>query len=108
MVVGTWQILIIAYVLLIALGPRRVLRWWRWTSNTSARLRGKQPPPARKPSGWLRAIELFEYSSQIGWACLALGAALSMFALATDGWPLWKGLALGLGMLLLLVAPWLI
>jgi hypothetical protein len=107
-VIGTWQILIIAYVLFIALGPRRVMRWWRWTSNASARLRGKPLPPARKPRGWLRAIELFEYSTQIGWACLALGAALSMLALATDGWPLWKGLALGLGVLLLFVAPWLI
>jgi hypothetical protein len=107
MVIGTWQILIILYVLFIALGPRRVVRWWRWTGDTSARLRGKAPP-ARKTSGWLRTIELFEHSTQIGWACLALGAALSMLALAADGWPLWKGLALGLATLLLLIAPWLI
>jgi hypothetical protein len=107
MVLGTWQILIIVYVLFIALGPRRVVRWWRWTGETSARLRGK-PPPARRTSGWMRAIELFEHSSKIGWACLVLGTALSMVALGTEGWPLWKGLVLGVAMLLLLIAPWLI
>ena len=107
MVIGLSQLLVIVYVLFIALGPRRIIRWFRWTSETSARLRGK-PPPIRKTSGWLRAIELFEYSTQIGWTFLVVGCGLAMFALSTDGWPLWKGLVLGLAMLLLFLAPWLI
>ena len=37
-----------------------------------------------------------------------VGTALSMVALGTDGWPLWKGLVLAVAMLLLLIAPWLI
>lgn len=107
MAIGTWQILIILYVLFIALGPRRVVRWYRWAGDTSARLRGK-PRPVRKPSRWMRAIELFEYSSQIGWAFLVVGAALSIYAGTIDGFPPLKGLLLGLGLVLLFLAPWLI
>ena len=107
MVIGTWQIFVIVYVLFIALGPRRVVRWIMWTNDASARLRGK-PRPARRKSALLRAIELFEYSSQIGWACLAIGAAMAIYAGTIDGFPPLKGLLLGLGMLLLFLAPWLI
>jgi hypothetical protein len=107
-VIGTWQIIVIAYVLFIALGPKRVVRWIRWTTEMNARLRGKPPPPQRKTRGWLRAIELFEYSSQIGWACLVIGAAMAIYAGTLDGFPPGKALLLGLGMLLLFLAPWLI
>ena len=107
MVLGFWQIVIIFYVLLIALGPRRVVRWLRWGQATGDRLRGR-PARQRRSSGLLRAIELFEYSTQVGWAFLIVGCAIAMFALAQPGWPLWKGLALAISMLLLFLAPWLI
>src|SRR5206468_2872059 len=82
-VIGTWQVLVIIYVLFIALGPRRVVRWIRWTGDTSARLRGKRVT-TRKSSGWLRAIELFEYSSQLGWAFLVIGATMAIYAGTID------------------------
>src|SRR5262249_2885838 len=87
---GFWQLVVI-----LALGPRRVVRWVRWGQAAGDRLRGRpvQPRPQR---GWLRAIELFEHSSQIGWAFLAIGCALAMFALAQPGWPIWKGLAIAI------------
>ena len=107
MVLGFWQLVVIVYVLFIALGPRRVIRWVRWGQAAGDRLRGR-PVRQRRPSGWLRAIELFEYSSQIGWAFLILGCAVAMFALAQPGWPLWKGLVLALSMGLLALAPWLL
>ena len=107
MVLGFWQLVIIVYVLFIALGPRRVVRWMRWGQAASDRLRGR-PVQERRQRGWVRAIEMFEYSSQIGWACLAVGCALAMFALAQPGWPIWKGLAIAISMLLLFLAPWLI
>src|SRR5262245_41386332 len=107
MAIGFWQLVIIVYVLFIALGPRRVVRWVRWSQATSDRLRGR-PVRERPKSGWLRAIELFEYSTQIGWACLILGCAVAMLALAQPGWPLWKGLALAISLLLLFLAPWLL
>jgi hypothetical protein len=106
-VLGFWQLVIIVYVLFIALGPRRVIRWFRWSQATGDRLRGR-PVRERRPSRLVRAIELFEYSSQIGWTFLIVGCAIAMFALAQPGWPLWKGLALAISMLLLLLAPWLI
>ena len=107
MVIGTWQIIVIVYVLFIALGPRRVVGWIRWAGDMNARLRGK-PKPVRKRWGFLRAIEMFEYSTQIGWACLVVGAALSIYAGTIDGFPPLKALLLGLGMVLLFLAPWLI
>lgn len=107
MVLGFWQLVVIVYVLFVALGPRRVVRWVRWSQNATDRLRGR-PAREQRTSRLLRAIELFAYSSQIGYACLVVGGGLAMFALATQGWPLWKGLALGISMLLLLIAPWLI
>src|SRR5438094_1216289 len=107
MVVGFWQLVVIAYALFIALGPRRVVRWFRWGQAAGDRLRGRRVQP-RRQSGWLRAIELFEYSSQVGWAFLAVGCGVAMFALAQPGWPLWKGLAIAISMLLLFLAPWLI
>jgi hypothetical protein len=106
-VLGFWQLVIILYVLFIALGPRRVVRWFRWGQAAGDRLRGR-PIQTRRPRGWMRAIELFEYSSQVGWAFLAIGCAIAMFALAQPGWPIWKGLAIAISMLLLLLAPWLI
>lgn len=108
MVIGTWQLLVVAYVLFIALGPRRVVRWIRWTNDTTARLRGKPRPPRAKSSGLLRAIELFEYASQVGWAFLVIGAALAIYAGTLDGFPPLKALLLGVGMVLLFLAPWLI
>jgi hypothetical protein len=107
MAIGFWQLLVIVYVLFIAIGPRRVVRWIRWTNETSARLRGKAPPP-RRTVGWLRALELFEYSTQVGWACLAIGCALAMYALSIDAWTAWKMVLLGLATLLLFLGPWLI
>lgn len=107
MVIGTWQLLVIVYVLIIALGPKRVVGWVRWASDMNARLHGKPPPP-RKTRGWVRAIEMFEYSSQIGWGCLVIGAGLAIYAGTIDGFPPLKALLLGLGMLLLFLAPWLI
>ena len=107
MAIGFWQILVIVYVLFLALGPRRVVRWVRWINEASARLRG-QPPPPRRTGGWLRALELFEYSTQLGWAFLVIGCGLAMLGLSVDGWPLWKGLAMGVAMVLLMLAPWLI
>jgi hypothetical protein len=107
MAIGFWQLVVIVYVLFFAVGPRRVVRWVRWGQTTSDRLRGR-PRREQRSSGWLRAIELFEYSSQVGWACLILGAGIAMLTLAQTGWPLWKGLALAVSMLLLLLAPWLI
>ena len=107
MAIGFWQLLIIVYVLFLAIGPRRVVRWVRWTNDTTARLRGKPPPPRRRV-GWLRALELFEYSTQVGWAFIVVGGGLAIFALSVDGWPIWKGLVMGLAMLFLFLAPWLI
>jgi len=106
-VLGFWQLVVIVYVLFIALGPRRVIRWVRWSQDAGDRLRGR-PRRERRSGGFLRAIELFEYSSQIGWAFLVVGCAISMFALAQPGWPIWKGLALAISLLLLFLAPWLI
>lgn len=107
MVIGTWQIIVIVYVLFIALGPRRVVGWIRWAGDMNARLRGK-PRPERKRWGFLRAIEMLEHATQIGWACLALGAAISIYAGTIDGFPPVKAALLGLGLLLLFLAPWLI
>jgi len=107
MVLGFWQLVIILYVLMIALGPRRVVGWYHAASALTARMQGR-PPPSRTSAGWLRAIQLFEHSSKIGWACLVVGSALGMFAMSADGWPLWKGLAIAVAMLLLFVAPWLL
>src|SRR5579884_2609510 len=107
MAIGFWQLLVIVYVLFLALGPRRVVRWIRWANETNARLRGRPPPP-RRTIGWLRALELFEYSTQIGWAFLVVGAAMAIYAGTMDGFPPLKALLLGLGMVLLLLAPWLI
>ena len=107
MAIGFWQLVIILYVLFFALGPRRVVRWIRWGQSTSDRLRGR-PVRQQRTSGILRWIEMFEYSTQIGYACLILGAGIAMLTLAQPGWPLWKGLALAVSMLLLALAPWLI
>ena len=73
--VGFQQLAVIAYILLLALGPRRVVRWVRWSQDLGARLRGRPPPPRPK---WdlLRVVERFEYSSPVGWAVAALGFGL--------------------------------
>ena len=59
MTIGIWQILIITYILFVALGPRRVVGWVRWTQDTSARLQGR-PPPRRRRIGLLAALEMME------------------------------------------------
>jgi hypothetical protein len=109
MVIGFWQILLIVYVLFIAIGPRRVVRWVQWGQRTNDRLRGR-PPREQKPKGWLRAIQLFEYSTQLGWACVAIGIAL----VVVDGVCRQSGCGfhgppvLMLAMLFLFLAPWLL
>jgi hypothetical protein len=115
-VVGFWQIALILYILFLAIGPRRVVRWFRIAGALGDRVRGRPVPPRRKPSGLLRAIELFEYSTPVGWACVALGVGL----LVLDGIcraPAVNGVAtcsfygppiLLLAMLCFVLAPWLI
>lgn len=104
MAIGVWQILIIVYVLFLAVGPRRVVRWVQWSIDTNARLRGR-PPPARKRWGLLRFLGLFEYSTPIGWACAAIGLGLAMSGYF---YPEWRIPLTLLAMLFLFIAPWLI
>jgi hypothetical protein len=69
---GFQQLLLVVYILFLALGPKRVVRWIRRGQALVARLQGKPPPP-RKRFDLLRLIELTEYSSPVGWAVAALG-----------------------------------
>jgi hypothetical protein len=115
-VIGFWQIALIAYILFLALGPRRVVRWIRVAGAFNDRLRGRPVQPRGKPSGLLRAIELFEHSTPIGWGCVVLGLALlvldgvcrpaSANALASCGF--YGPPILLLAMLFFFIAPWLI
>jgi hypothetical protein len=109
MAIGFWQLLLIVYVLLLAIGPRRIVRWVRFAQMTNDRLRGR-PPRERRVPGWLRAIQLLEHSTPIGWACVAIGIGL----LVVDGVCRQTGCGfqgppvLLLAMLFLFLAPWLI
>ena len=97
--------IIVLYVLFIALGPRRVVRWWYGLQAALARMQGRPPPPRRR-WGWLRAAEAFEHSTAIGWTCIVVGLGLAFAARF-----LWPDLMLPLtvvAMALLFVGPWLI
>ncbi|HEY3080301.1 MAG TPA: hypothetical protein VGM69_10380 [Chloroflexota bacterium] len=108
--VGFWQIALIAYILFLAIGPRRVVRWIRVAGAFNDRMRGRPVQARAKPSGLLRWIGLFEYSTPVGWACVALGLGL----LVLDGicrsgaCGVYGPLVLLLAMLLFFLAPWLI
>ena len=108
--IGFWQIALIAYILFLALGPRRVVRWIRIAGAFNDRMRGRPVQIRAKPSGLLRWIGLFEYSTPVGWACVALGLGL----LVLDGicrsgaCGLYGPPVLLLAMLLFFLAPWLI
>ena len=114
--IGFWQIALVLYFGLLAIGPRRLARWVRAYRRALDRMAGREPRPDAPPSGWLRAVQLFEHSRLIGWGCVVVGLAL----LVLDGVcrPQSPGLAAScpfygvpvimLAMLLFFVAPWLI
>ncbi len=108
--IGAWQILLVLYILFLALGPRRVVRWWRIWNRFLARMQGLPPPTERSEPAWLRAVALFEHSSKIGWACVAVGIGL----IVVDGVCRQTGCAftgpvmLVLAMILFFLAPWMI
>lgn len=106
--VGFWQIAIIAYVLFLAIGPRRVVRWLRIVNRTMLRMQGRPAPPPREPTGLLKAIGVFEHGAIVGWSCVAVGFAL----LVVDGVCRQSGCAfqgppmLLLAMVFFFAAPW--
>ncbi len=72
---GFQQGLLILYILLIAVGPKRVTRWVRRGQALSARLRRK---PLPKPGRYdvLRLFEMFEERALVGWGIAVVGLGL--------------------------------
>jgi hypothetical protein len=114
--IGFWQIALIVYILFLAIGPRRVVRWIRIANAFSDRVRGRPARPSSRSFGLLRALELFEYSTPVGWACVALGLGLLVLdgvcrpetAVAPAKCPVHGPLVLVLATLFFFLAPWLI
>jgi hypothetical protein len=115
-VIGFWQIALVLYFGFLAIGPRRVIRYVRAFNRAMDRMAGRPPRPDRPPSGWLRALQLFEHSTVIGWGCVALGVGLLVLdgvcrpqsSGLTASCPFYGPPILVLAMLLFFLAPWLI
>lgn len=112
--IGFWNIVLVLYFLFLAIGPRKVLRWIRAFNRALDRIQGRPPREQTRTAGWLRAIELLEYSTPVGWACAALGVGLLVLdGVCRTGSPgpscaFYGPLVLLLAMLLFFIAPWLI
>jgi hypothetical protein len=104
------QYVVVLYTIFFLVGPRRIVRSIQEWQGIMARLQGRPPPPSRA-TGLLHTIEMMEYATPIGWALAVLGFAsflAASFASTLGISPSYVPALHGMGIVFLLIAPWLI